>query len=941
MRRRDRSAERTARAGDVTTRKWKRIAAAVTTTAAIIGGSLVAAASAQAVTYTFFVDSLDATANARGVDVGNGVCETAAGTCTLRAALEESNALNLPKGSILITAAPGLTGNIDASDAAAARMHNGFISDVDGAAHFAVTAPVTIDFENRVTVETMTDTTSALFWINAPDIEFRNMSQILSGRTSLSFGSEADGFVLDGGSSIATRSHDPERFIVLSEGAKNVTIRNYRIRGISHARPWTGVIYINARNNTPIENFRVENVEIDHPSSGGCGPFGGEGCATDIVAINPRNQNVVLDGFTFVNNTVTNLPVRAAFPFGQGTRASSIRVSNLDISDNRFINSVGEGRVTGWSFITLPNGPLEGENRIVGNEFVRANSGQGHAISWDGETTSGNAGNLEITDNHFDGYDLTSIWLNNTGAVQVERNTFGDRSGSKARPGTLEETSTAAPALISNNGNANGRISTWFPSADASVLGGDAPEGTVTAESPFDDGATVCPALLEVTAPQGVQAPAGDVDLDVYWTADRTAEVYLGRASAVGGHSGHVQLDLPVGAIQLPTTSLGTTRDVTVVDADSGVVNGYLRVQTKSATAQSSQYSRVVPVTGSCRPQLSIERADGQSNPTVARDLQFTISSTLPLDPETVSADIIDLSAQAVAETIDESRLNPRMVSVEPVPGSSSREFTAVVRVDDSARVDLAIDAEAVTGLGGMTNPEPATRDEGWTTFINPIVANPAEFTVVTGDPQGQSFAFGLRLGAVEPTEPVRFSSAVDETGVLHGVSLSEPFPAIQPGALTSAPIRVTAEEGDVAANTPVTISSTVVSDDANYDSLVVPRVLVRLFSTDPSLRIEKRAFVGVTDSSSPQQIMATGTEALSGTRLTDGQAVCFVYTVTNVSADDWATQLRDLVITDSDARLGADGVIGTIDRLEIGEFAHLSACGALIPVDTTTGRGR
>lgn len=940
MERRDRSAKRTAHADGTATRRWKRIAAAITTTAAIIGGSLVAAASAQAVSHTFVIDSLDATANARGVDVGNGVCESVAGGCTLRAALEEANALNLPKGSILITAAEGLTGNINPTDATAARMHNGLVNTWDGGAHFAVTAPVILDLDNRVTIQTTIDTVSALFYINGPDIEFRNMTQILSGRTSLSFGREANGFVLDGGSTSTARNFFPERFVLLSEGAKNVTIRNYRIQGFPWIRPSSAVFHVNARNNTPIENFRVENVEIIQPNAGVCDAANGSGCAADIVQFYPRSQSVVLNGFTFVNNTLNNMQFRVAFPFGQGTLGTSVRASNIDISHNRFIGSIGEGRVTGWSFITLPHGRLEGENRIVGNEFVRRTTGQGHAISWDGQTTSGSAGNLEITDNHFDGYDLASIWLNNTGDVRVERNTFGDRSGSKVRPGVLEETSAAAPALVSHNGNANGRITTWYPSSDVTVLGGDAPEGTLTAESPFADGATVCPALFDVTAPTGAQAPSGAVDLDVYWTGNRTAEVYLGRVSAVTGSNAKIQVDLPVGAVQLPTMTPGTMQDVTVVDPDSGVAAGFLRLQTQTAS-QSSQYSRLVPLTGNCRPQLTVERAEGQNNPTLARDLHFTITSTLPLDPESVSSEALELSTEAVDETIDEGRLNPRTVSVEPVPGTSSREFTAVVRVDDSARVDVAIPAESVTGVGGMTNRDPATNDDAWVEYTNPIIATPAEFTVVTGDAQGQQFTFGLRTGAPEPTAEVRFSSDVDEAGVLHGVSLSDPVPAIGPGATASGPIRVTAEDGDVAANTPVVIGSTVVSDDSNYDELVVPPVLVRLFSTDPSLRIEKRAFVGVTDSSSPQQIMATGTEALSGTRLTDGQAVCFVYTVTNVSADDWATQLRDLVITDSDTRLGNDGVIGTIDRLEIGEFAHLSACGSLIPVDTTTGSTR
>jgi hypothetical protein len=93
---------------------------------------------------------------------------------------------------------------------------------------------------------------------------------------------------------------------------------------------------------------------------------------------------------------------------------------------------------------------------------------------------------------------------------------------------------------------------------------------------------------------------------------------------------------------------------------------------------------------------------------------------------------------------------------------------------------------------------------------------------------------------------------------------------------------------------------------------------------------------VDVTDVSSPGQIQASGKLAASGARLMGGQTVCFVYTVTNTSADDWATTLSNIVVTDSDTRLGTDGVIDTIASLGIGDSGQLAACTSLIPVDTT-----
>lgn len=938
MERRDRSVERANRAGGAATRRWRRVAAAIATTATIIGGSLVAAASAQAATHTFYVDSLDGSANARGVNIGNGVCETAAGTCTMRAAIEEANALNLPKGSVTIAMANGLTGNIDALNATAARMQNSRVSNQDAAAHFEITAPVIIDLDNRVTMQTSADTTAALFHVNGPDVEFRNMRQILSGETSIVTGPNARGFVLDGGESSTARNYFPERFMVIREGASDITVRNYRIQGFYHATNATGIFYVNAQNNTPIRNVRIENVQITYPTATTCSASNGSGCRTDIVQFLPRNRNVVLDGFTFTNSFVSNLTNRDAFPFSRNTAATSVTASNIDISNNSFINVQGSGTGVANAFITLPFGPMAGENRIVGNEFVRASSGQTFAISWNGSTSSGSAGNLRIAENYFDGYSATSVSLTNTGNVAVEKNTFGARSASQVRPAITEETRTAASTLVVNNTNANGQIATWFPASDAAVLTGDAPAGLAPMVSPLDDGIPVCLATLEVSAPSSGNVPTGPVDLDVYWTANRTAEVYLGRAEAIAGDSATVELRLPIGPQTFPTTEVGGSQQVTIVDDQTGAAGGYIRLQTHSGSGQSSQYSRIVGFSGNCMPALTIDQAEGQNDPTLARDLHFTVSSSLPLDPASVSSAAVDLSASPVDETIDAERLNPRVVSVTSVEGSQNREFRVIARVDDSARVKAAIPAERVRSVGGLPNRAPATSADDEIVFVNPVTVRPADFTLVTGEPTGQHYVFDLRAGAPAVAAPLSFSSSLDQEGVNYGVSLSHASPTIAVGETRSESVRVTAEEGDVAANTPVSITTSLSSDDPNYDQLVVQPVTVRLFSTDPAIRIDKRAFVDVADRSSPESIMATGTEAFSGTRLTDGQAVCFVYTVTNISSDDWTTVLSDVVVTDSDERLGDAGVIGTINRVEIGQSANLSACGSLIPIDTTVG---
>ena len=918
-------------------RPWRAMATAIATVAAIVMGSFVVAASAQAVSYTFVIDSLDGTVAARDTNPGDGVCRTAAGTCTLLAAIQESNALNAPAGAVTITVADGLRGNIDAAPAAAMRTTT--ISNQDAGGHFEITAPVIIDLRGTVTVQTSLDTVYALFHVNGRDVTFRNMNQILSGESTFVMGPNANGFVLDGGSVVTDLNYFPERFMVLREGSQNVTVRNYRIQGFYHATNATGIFYFNAQNSTPIRNVRIENVSISYADgTGNCNAADGSGCRTDVIQFLPQNQNVVLDGFSFVNSSVYNLTDRSGFQFATSTSLdSSVRASNIDISGNSFLNVIGRGTGVNNAFITMPFGPLAGVNRIAGNEFVRATSGQTNAITWNGGTGSGDSGNLTIAGNYFDGYTGSSIVLTNTGTVTVEKNTFGSRSASQARPAVAEETLNGSPTLFNDGLNANGRINTWYPTGNAAVLTSDAPAGTVSAVSPLPAGTAMCLATVPVSAPTAAPFPASSVDLDVFWTADRSAEVYLGRASAVSGSSATLQIPLPVGPQEFPTTVVGGSQRLTIVDETTGAAGGYIRLQTQSEGA-SSQYSRIVGFSGSCRPEVTITQSAGQNDPTLARDLHFRVSSTLPLDAASVGVDAVRTAADAVDATIDATRLNPRTVSVTPVAGSSSREFDVIAQVDDSARVTASIPAETVRSLGGLTNRAAASGADQTIEFQNPVVVRPAGFTLVTGDTAGQQYVFSLRPGAPQTTAPLSFGSTVDGAGVEHGVSLSTSETLIAAGATASEHVRVTAAAGEVASNTPVVISTTLSSTDANFDQLVVAPIMARLFSTDPSVRIVKRAYTGATDTSSPERIMATGTELLSGSRATDGQAVCFVYTVTNTSSDDWATVLTDVTVRDSDRRLGSGGVIGVIPRLEIGASAQVAACGTLIPVDTTVG---
>ncbi len=342
-------------------------------------------------------------------------------------------------------------------------------------------------------------------------------------------------------------------------------------------------------------------------------------------------------------------------------------------------------------------------------------------------------------------------------------------------------------------------------------------------------------------------------------------------------------------------------------------------------------------------PVLALNQADGQNDSTMGRDLHFTLTSTVPLDPDSLTPSDIQVSATPVGETIDASRLNPRVDSIRPVPGSNDTQFDVVVRVDDSARVTATLAAGTVsTPETGLANPHAATSSDAAITFINPLRATPQTFTLVTGEPHGKDYVVGTRAGAPVPTSNVTIAQTVTQPDGTPSLTLSADSAEIASGSSAADAINVTAAAGDVAANTATSISMTVTSDDPNYDGLVGPVVSPLLFSTDPTIQITKQAYVAMTDTSSAARVVATGMLAPSGSRLTDGQAVCFVYTVRNTSADDWATNLVNVTVTDTDTRLGRNGVIGTIASIPAGGApVQLFGCTTMTPVDTTAAAGR
>ncbi|MDR2929906.1 MAG: hypothetical protein LBV06_03250 [Propionibacteriaceae bacterium] len=688
-------------------------------------------------------------------------------------------------------------------------------------------------------------------------------------------------------------------------------------------------------------------------------------------------KNVITQVASAVTGTVQNL-----IDFGQVGEAATI--TKLQISDNVITGITAPVRwgygidANGYGAIRLPGGKQIGSGTISGNT-ITATSSLIPAIVWYGAMTStGNttASHMVIQDNHFDGFGeqavpsyAATIRLNRTGAVTVQRNTFGVNT--KTEQSTPNEESNSdnanAPLMVNNyDSTANAKMNTWFPVArTTSATANVAAVITSATESQTPLDTPSCVAEVEIAPPTD---PADQVDLasppnrtpvltpkpisvDIFWTRATTAEVLL-ASQPVGDidhpldANGHYTLKVP-----LPTDPNDSRFDhlkVAAMDqsgrpvldaqgkpvmvfpagtvlpvSEAGASTGALRIQTHDPnagdTTVSSQLSRVVTLSGQCGPTLSLNRATpdpvtgdgGQNSPTSGRNIHFTLESSVDIDPASVA--ISDFSVEG------STALNTRITSVTPTPTDSRLVFDVVVRADDSGDVTVSLPAGTVTGLSGLTNLTPAKSTDVVVEYHNPLVVNPAVLPVILGEPNGKDYTIGVDPSAPAPSAPLTFTVTPDATGATYQVDASVTATG-QLGSDTT--IHVSApglpNGQSVPAGTVVTLSHTLTTTDQDYVGLVVPSQTLQLFSISPQIRITEAVYTGVTGSDNTVDNITAGgarTPVPVGSQLLDGQPVWFTFTVTNISKDDWATSLTDIEVTDDIL-----GVIDTIPSLARGE---------------------
>ncbi|GAB2470847.1 hypothetical protein [Xylanimonas ulmi] len=931
---------------------------------------------ASAPTYGLVVNSIEW--GGPDANPGDGVCATAESAdqkpvCTLRAAIEEANALNeqaqnAPRPAITITVADSIPfgtrmqggGLINTTDAASPRMLvEGTRTDLDRyGAYFHVSGPVTIDLGHRLVVNGAAPPgcgsgcdahEGAAFFLNGPGIRVYNADDVLATGSSFLLGGKANDVVIDGsfspggprGTVAATENFNAERFVAFLPGAQDVTVRGYDVKGYYASVAYGGLFYFAkaAADARPSQRILIEDIVVRYGGSTGaaCDAKVGAGCQTRITNL---KDGAKVERLTFQNMVIENLTGASTSAFKMGGAS----VHDLTISDNRFVTNDPSGAGIGDAFILLPyDKKLTGTTTIAGNVFTAAAGNTDVAIyaNGPGDALGAAWSGISIRDNHFDGYLGVegAIRLYQTGTATVERNTFGP--GTKSRTATVDEETANTTVMFTNYDNtANQKVQTWYPEAAAA---GPVHPGSLQAARPpatpqpaTDPPAPTCAATATLVKPtQGEGVPGDPVTLDLYWTRERTAELYLGSVAGVRGQDGTatVEVTLPVGPVTLPD---GTVVNGPV-DAATGAVRGGLRVQTQVGLAdadgvvrhQSSQYSRVVALTGDCAPVVSLAQADPNRESTMERDLVFRVTSTLPLDPATVSTDDF-----TVTETAASTGSSARVVSVTPVADSGGTQFDVVVRANNSTTVTLTLPPGKVAAPGGFANRAAATTGstaatDSTLTYVNPLTLTPDPVVLVTGGEGGAQYTLGLRDGAPTPQHDLTFTASPDDVAAAHQVAAAPAAPVIASGQ-TSVAVTVTAPAGDAVDGTAVGVAHIVGSPDPHYDGLVVASASVLLYAVDPRITITKQAYRDVGDPSSPPQIVATGTEVPTGGRMPVGTPVWFVFTVTNTSTGALKTTLRDVTVTDD-----VLGDVGEVETLAAGHQAQFASKRHLLAAQT------
>ncbi|MCL2803367.1 MAG: hypothetical protein FWD29_05375 [Micrococcales bacterium] len=802
---------------------------------------------------------------------GNGICSTAtAGQCTLRAAIEEANALaaNGDPRDVVITVATtfregGTTASVTSTTTASGWMASTSVTGRplwDIGAYFTITAPgLTIDLDNRyeLTPDRYNPVAGVAFSVNAPNVTLRNLTRVFGVGATIYASPSASGLVVDKGDARQSYSDAARRYILIHPGADNVTVRDLTVGrlnpaveedGTSAASGYGAIVLDSKGLSQPIVGLTVERVRFDQTSAGGaCGYMSGTACnSSGLVAYNGVN----IEGLTIRDSYFTG--------HAGGHAAISLNhvgdLKNISLVGNRFHNNpVSSTTEMFWQAVVrmaqakLANGRIE----VRHNTFdATAKPIQADAFLFSGAldlthdaAEGAKPSNVYVEDNDFDGFQWASVDMYaRSRASTIKRNTFGTATRTDLTT-KFEESSHQSYLMVSNSFEAtNGKIVPWIIDSVTHQPGGLAQVKVVQNTTNLG------------TYGRAVSAP---VEVDIYWTASRTAEVYLGSIRVGSGTEG-------TGVIPLPSTT------------------GYLRTQTfnlATPQVQSSQFSRTFALSGmadTMPPTVTLAPAVTQDLETSRRFIRYYLETNEVL-ATTPGAEAFSLTGSTA--------YNPRVSQVERL---SARRYLVTVAVDDSGLVNLTLLAGAVQDKAGNANPRavPATKS---VTFTNPLRLSASSLTVTEGEAVKDALSLFRDISA-QATVGLRLESAPPDVSLAGGaVQLRTAWDQ------TGFNLAV-ADDGLPLGDRTGTVTFKAQSADPNLDGLRLVLGLEVKDSTVSSLSLTKQGWTNANPPVSADSLLANATPLPSGSTVRAGTSVWWTYTVTNTGN----ATLTDVVVVDS-----------------------------------------
>lgn len=366
---------------------------------------------------TFVVDTLDAgTADA---NVGNGVCQTATGTCSLRAALEEANAATLLDvlDPVRIEFASSLVGDI-VHNGGTPRMLNEtlgstVINDYLGVGaflHVNSLSAVTIDFDNRVGAVQNSDNEYAMFYIESNDVVIENFQNaakrdavgggyddaagIMAGASAIVIGGAR--VTIRNGLSADAGTDAMESCISLIDGARAVLVEDFYCRGSA-----LFALYVD-------ERASVTDITLNRFETQDGVRFGD--IWVEFGEAGETGAKTTVNGLTITDSEFRS----AAIDFTMGFRENSV-INDLTIEDSLFLGA------NVFGIYAYPTSEL-------GAVTIQNNLATGTRTFFGTDVNVTHTGVVRITDNILTSVSSDGMFLQSpTSGTRIENNQFIDQ----------------------------------------------------------------------------------------------------------------------------------------------------------------------------------------------------------------------------------------------------------------------------------------------------------------------------------------------------------------------------------------------------------------------------------------------------------------------------------------------------------------------------------